>query len=106
MEGGDQCLVELKHWFAARDHHQAPIAVVPKRFHPAGELIGLVAATILAIQPDEVGVAEGALGAPPVALETAPQIAAGKAKEDGPPPCLHPLPLQGEEDLLDRVAHA
>ena len=40
-----------------------------------------------------------------VLLAPGPEIAAGEAQEDRAAPGLHALALQGQEHLLDRVAH-
>jgi len=70
-----------------------------------GQGRGVVAPAILAVGADEIGVAEAAQGLGAVLLAPRPQIAAGKAQEDGAAPRLHALSLQRKEYLFDRVAH-
>ena len=62
-------------------------------------------AAVLAVGPDEVGVAEGADGLGPVLLAAGPQVAAGKAAEHGGLAGLAAFTLQGEEDFLDGIGH-
>ena len=99
--------VELEHRLAAGDHDQRPLALAPQRVdlrRPAprprsGRHSRHPVPTKSVSQKLQC-----AVGA--VLLAAGPQIAAGEAQEDGAPPGLHPLALQGQEDLLDRVAHA
>ena len=54
----------------------------------------------------EVGVAERADRLVAVALQPAPQVAAGEAQEDGGPPGLTALALHRQKDFLGRIGHA
>jgi hypothetical protein len=105
VEGVDQRRIELKQRFAAGYDDQTPIALPPELVDPGGQGRGLVSATILAVQTDEVGVAEAAVRGRPVLLSPGPQIAAGEAKKDRAAAGLHALALEGQEDLLDRITH-
>ena len=62
-------------------------------------------AAAVAVDADEVRVAELADGAGAITLEAAPQVAAGKAQEDGGAARMRALSLQGVEAFLDRVCH-
>ena len=57
------------------------------------------------VHTDEIGVAERADGRRAVLLAPAPEVAAGETAEDRRAARLAALALQGEEDLLHRVAH-
>ena len=84
-----------------------PIArAAPLAFDRLGEIDrGLVAPAARAVGADEIRVAEAALRGGTIGLAAGPEIAAGEAAEHRRAPGVRPLPLQGEEDFLDGVAH-
>src|SRR6185437_11516186 len=100
-----QLFVELQQRLAAGDDDELARGLAPERRDLVGQRRRLVAAAILAVRADEIGVAESALGRLAVLLAPGPEVAAGEAQEDRPAPRLHPLPLEGQKDLLDRIAH-
>ena len=53
----------------------------------------------------ELGIAEAAGCVGPVLFPAAPEIATGEAAEDGWPPGVGALTLEGVEDFLDGVGH-
>ena len=74
-------------------------AYVPQRIR------AVEASAARAVGADEIGVAEGADGRRPVLLAAAPEVAAGKAAEDGCAASVGTLALQRVEDFLDGVSH-
>jgi hypothetical protein len=103
----DQRVVDLEHRLAAGQHHEAirparPPEPLRRRCQRLG--VGKTAAA-RPVHAHEIGVAEAAHGARAVLLTPRPQVAAGEAHEHRAAAGVHPLPLQGQEHLLDRVAH-
>ena len=106
MERVDQSAIELQQRLAAGDDDEAAVAFRPQIDDPVRQRIGIgEAAAIHAVHADEIGVAEGALGIGAVLLAAGPQIAARETQEDRAAAGLRAFTLEGEEDLLDRVAH-
>ena len=106
-----QCLeqrrVELQHWLAAGDNHQAMVPPLAPQLldHRRQSVRTAELAAILAIGADKIRVAKSALGRRPILFPARPQITPGKAQEHCPAPRLNPFALKREEGFLDRVAH-
>src|SRR6266404_59959 len=78
----------------------------PLRGDGVGKFFGRrVAATQRAVRADEIRVAELARRGGAVLFAAAPEIAARESAEYGGAPGLCAFALEGEKDLLDRVAH-
>ena len=80
--------------------------LAPKFGYLGSQRLSFIPPAIFAIHADKIGIAELANRRGSVLLTTCPQIASGKAQEHRPSSGVYPLTLQGQEDFLDRVAHA
>ena len=107
MERLDQRRIELQQWLAAGAHHQAVRGrLTPAGCHGSRKRLGI--GKLAAARPvgaNEIRVAKGANRLGAILFPPGPQIAAGKAQENRPPPGLRTFTLQGEEQFLDRVTH-
>ncbi len=107
LQGCDQGRIQLEQGLAAgADHQPVCSATGPCRRDRVGQRLRIrKAAAPWTVHANKVGVAEGADRLGPVGLAPGPEVAARKSAEHGRPAGLPPLPLQGQEDFLDRVAH-
>src|SRR5688500_396002 len=109
LERGDRRSVELEQRLAAGADHVRPCAgaLGPRGPYRGGERLGIrEPGTAVAVDADEVGVAEAADGARAVLLAPRPEVAAREPAEDGRAARLGAFPLQRVEDLLDRIGHS
>src|SRR4029079_15080105 len=109
MDRLDRRRVELEQWFPAGADDEALAVTVergPAGGDGVGEVVGAAELAAVGADADEVGVAEAADGAGAVLLAAGPEGADGEATEDGRPSGVGSFPLQGVEDLFDRVGHA
>ena len=106
MERLDQQRVELQERLSPRADDiraPAPRPVSRDMLHEGFGRAELPAAGT--VHADKVRIAKFAHGLFPVLLAARPQIAAGKAQEDGRPAGLGALPLQGQIAFLDAIGH-
>src|SRR5690606_25513827 len=91
---------------AGADHEPLAAVAGPGRLDSGAEVLGGgEPAAARAVHAHEVGVAEIADRARPVLLAAAPEVAPREAAKHRRAARLTALALQGQEDLLDRVAH-
>jgi len=86
VQGVDEGGIQLQQGLTAGADHQfrVPCPTAPHRIDMVGQGYRARAfAAAVAIGADEIGVAEITDGGGAVALQSAPQIAAGEAQEDG-----------------------
>ncbi len=107
MQGRDHRRIKLQQRLAPGADHQSFLATQPPAAgdRPGQSLGALKAAAPRAVHAHEVRIAEGADRARAIDFAPAPEIAAGEAAEHRRPPRLTALALEGQEDLLDGVAH-
>ena len=109
VERVDERRVQLQKRFAAGADNESPARSRvrrPFRFDRNRQILsGIESSTPRPIDSYKFGIAEPADGRGAVGLATRPEIASGKAAEDGGAARLRALALQGIEDLFDRVTH-
>jgi len=104
VQGIDQLAVDLQHRLAAGQHHERGAGIARNRRAHVGQFgRRRETAAAFAVDADEIGVAELAVGFGAILLAAGPQIAAGKAAEDGGATRVRTLALQRVENLLHGV---
>ena len=108
VQGVDEGDIHLQQRLPAGQHHEPAVSPAPPgRRDGFGQVSGgREAPAARAVQAHEVRVAEIAGGGRAVVFPAGPEIAAREPAEHRRPAGLAAFALQGEEDLLDGVAHA
>ncbi len=108
MQRVDQCVIDLEHRLAPGQHDEPMRPLLsPKVGCGVRQRIGISElAAAQAIGPDKLGIAEFADRSRAILFAAGPEVAPGEADEHRARAGIHPLPLKGQEHLLDRIAHA
>ena len=104
----DQRIIDLQHRLAAGEDDIALLPpFAPEALRHRGKLPrGCIFRAVFAIGADEIRIAEPADRLFPILLPPRPEVAPGKAQKNSAAARSHALALQGQEQLLDRIAHA
>src|SRR5205823_7557805 len=106
VESRDQTFIELQQRLSAgADNETIGILALcgPAALNDVGQFFWAGKTSAVRRDPDEVRIEKRAHGGRAILLAPRPEIASGKATEDGGPSRMKSLALKGEENLLDRV---